>query len=415
VDGVLLSLHGAATVEDVDDPEGEILNRIREIVGEGVPIVASLDLHAHVTELMVRQADALVAFETYPHRDAFSTGQRAARLLFDVIEEKVRPVMALAKVPVIVSAINGHTDGAGPFADVMRFAKSHEGIDGVLSVSPLLVHPYLDLPDMGGGALVITDGDERGARTLAEKIAERYWERRAELEPKTYDVTDAIHRGIEIPGGPVLLVDTSDCCGGGAAGDSVHVLKALLDAHLEQPCHVPVVDSEAAAICHRLGVGADVTLTLGHKIDQKWGQPIIVHGRVLHVSDGYFTYCGGPWAGLLKTMGPTAVLEIGPVRVMINSYPTYDWADEQFQSVGLNAAQAKFVVVKNPMNYRSTYGGLAVEALVLNTPGPTPPTLRHVRFQGLKRPYFPADAEIQNLKPTVYVRSTKLCVSTLPS
>lgn len=413
VDGVLLSMHGAATVQDVDDPEGDLLARVRQIVGDGVGIVVSLDLHAHVTQQMVQSADALVAYETYPHRDALETGCRAANLLLDIVAGKIRPTMALAKVPVIVSAINGQTHGSGPFADVMRLAKSHEGIDGVVSTSVFLVHPYIDLPHMGGGALVITDADASRAAELAGHIAMRYWARRWELEPVIYAPADAIRRGNEIRGGPVLLVETADCCGGGAAGDSVHALRALIEARIEQPCMIPVVDPKAAAACQVAGIGADVSLSLGHQIDSQWGRPLAVRARVLRISDGTFTYTGGPWAGLRKSMGITAVVGVGALRVMISSCPTYDWADEQFRSVGLDATQAKFVVVKNPMNYRATFGSVARAVYVLDTPGPTPPTLHHVAFQRLSRPYFPRDPEIPDLQPTLYLRSSPLCVTTL--
>ena len=128
-------------------------------------------------------ADALLGWETYPHRDTFETGVRGASLLLDILDGKCRPTMAMAKVPVLVSAIHGNTEGDGPFADVMRFAKSHEGRSSVLSTSVFLVHPYLDLPGMGGGGLVITDGDLPKARSLAREIAMRYWSRRADLEP----------------------------------------------------------------------------------------------------------------------------------------------------------------------------------------------------------------------------------------
>ena len=119
------------------------------------------------------------------------------------------------------------------------------------------------------------------------------------------------------------------------------------------------------------------------------------------MSDGRFTYTGGVWDGLEGKMGPTAVLEIGAIRLMITSYATYDWMDEQFQSVGLDANTAKFVVAKNPMNYRQAYGAIAKAVFVLDTPGPTPPTVRHAPFQRVRRPYFPKDLDIPDLMPTI--------------
>ena len=126
--------------------------------------------------------------------------------------------MAMGMVPVISSAGHGSTNDDDPFAELMRFAKSLEGRDGVLSTSLFLIHPYMDVPDMGSGGLVVSDGDIDQAVELAAEIARRYWECRHDLEPDIYPPAEAIARGLEIDGGPVILVETADCCGGGAAG-----------------------------------------------------------------------------------------------------------------------------------------------------------------------------------------------------
>ena len=126
VDGVLLAQHGAAAVEDVGDLDGDLIGAVRDAIGPAVPIVTTLDLHAHVTAEMVRHADALLAWETYPHRDTYTTGQRGARMLADILDARIRPTMAMAKVPAIVGGVHGSTEGDGPFADIMRAAKSNE-------------------------------------------------------------------------------------------------------------------------------------------------------------------------------------------------------------------------------------------------------------------------------------------------
>lgn len=404
VDGVLLPLHGAAVAEGIGDLEGDLISAIREIVGAAIPIVATLDCHAHITQAMVEGADALVAWETYPHRDAFSTGQRGARLLMETLNGHCHPRMVMAKVPVITGAIYGSTDGDDPFALIMRRAKAMEGRDGVISTSVILVQPFLDQPDMGSGALVITDGDEAKAEALATDLAQEYWARRFEFERDIVSPTEAIRRSMHISGGPIILVETADCAGGGAAGDSIATLAALLDAQTGQAALVPVVDPEAAALCHQVGLGQTITLMLGHKLDPRWGQPIAVTGRVVHLSDGRFTYTGGIWDGVEGAMGPTAVLAVGAVQIMICSYATYDWMDEQYRSVGLDPSAVKWVVAKNPMNYRQAYGPIAQAVFVLDTLGPTPPTLRHAPFKRVRRPYFPLDAEIPNLRPAILKR-----------
>ncbi len=407
VDGVLLPLHGAAAAEGIGDLEGDLITAIRHVVGPAVPIVATLDLHAHVSAAMVRHADALVAWETYPHADAYSTGQRGAQLLVDTLAGRCRPTMAAAKVPVITGAIHASTHGADPFARLMRQAKAHEGNHGVLSTSVILVQPFLDVAEMGSGAIVITDNDLGGAVAIASELAEAYWAMRFELEPQSWTPDAAVAAGLAIDDGPIILVETADCCGGGAAGDSVATLAALVQTPLAtqpnapQPALVPVVDPIVAAACHAAGVGATIRCALGHQLDPRWGQPIPITGQVTTLTDGRFRYVGGIYDGVEGNMGPSAVLTIGSIHVLITTYGTYDWRDEQYQSVGLDPATAKFVVVKNPMNYRLAYGPLAKAIFILDTPGPTPPTIRNAHFTQLQRPYFPLDLEIPGLVPTI--------------
>jgi microcystin degradation protein MlrC len=401
VEGVLLALHGAATAENAPDLEGDLLTAVRELVGPRIPVVATLDLHAHVTPAMVSQATALVAWETYPHRDAYRTGERGARLLLETVAGNCRPTMALAKVPVITAALHGGTDGPGPFADVMRFAKWHESLPGVLSTSVFLVHPYLDLPGLGSGGLVVTDNDAVLARRIARDVARLYWTRRAELEPVVHRPEEAVALGRQIAGGPVLLVETADCCGGGAAGDSVASLKALLAAGGEATAIVPVVDPAAASLCHTAGLRGQVTVNLGHQVDPHWGTSVCVTGVVTHLCEGRFQYEGGIFDGQTGDMGPTAVLRVGAIDILVTSRGTYDWNGEQLQRVGLDPRSVKFLVVKNPMNFNMAFRPFATGVFILDTPGPTPASVRNVNFQRLQGPWYPRDLQLPWSEPQV--------------
>ena len=200
VDGVLFPFHGAAAAEHVGDIEGDLLRETRNLVGPHTPLLATLDLHAHVTAEMVRHADALIAWETYPHRDTFETGQRGARMMVDILGGRINPTMAMAKVPVVTGAFHGATEGDGPFARIMRMAKSYERGDGVLSTSAILIHPHLDQPNMGSGAIAITDDDKPSAVQIAQAIAERYWEARQEFEASLLSPAVAIQQGLQIDG-----------------------------------------------------------------------------------------------------------------------------------------------------------------------------------------------------------------------
>ena len=400
VDGVLLALHGAAVTTEIGDVEGDLIAAARGIVGPDVPIVGTLDLHANVTAQMMREADALVAWETYPHVDPFTTGVRGASLLLGTLDSDHTPAMAMAKVPILTSAINASTVGEGPFADVMRLAKSFEEQPGILSTSAFHAHATLDVAEMGGGGLVITDGDEERAAELANRIAQLMWEKRLALEPDTLTPDEAVSEGLQIPGGPIVLIECADCVGGGAAGDSVATIPALQNLS-EGFAIIPVVDPEAAALCHEAGGGNAVTVTLGHKIDPQWGSPLSLTGTVRTLGDGNFQFTGGIWAHEWAEMGPSAVLECGSAHILITTYGTYEWRDEQFRALNMDIEGAKFIVAKNPMNYRQTYNEIAKGEFVLDTPGATPPTLKHFTYHNVPRPYFPLVSDIPDFTPTV--------------
>jgi len=391
VDGVILALHGAAAAENELDPEGDLLEAVRQLVGRDVPIVATLDLHAHVTARMVESADLLVAWETYPHRDAVETGQRGARGLVAILDGSLRPTMVMAKVPVLVAGVLGQTDPPGPFAEIMEMALKMRAEEGVYSTNAFLVHPYLDVPQMGGGGLVITDNDQPRAQMLAEELARAYWDRRHRLEPETWNPRDAIRDARDNVEGTVVLVETADCCGGGGAGDSIHTLRALLEEQVQQPSVVPVVDPAAAAACHQAGLGAELELEIGHRVDPVWGEPVTVRGIVARLSDGIFRYKGGIWGGQQAHMGPAAVLKVGSLSVCLASHATYEWCNEQYEALEIDVAAMKFIVVKNPMNYRQAYRECMQKDYILDTAGPTPASLRHVELRRMERPYFPRD------------------------
>ena len=363
----------------------------------------TLDLHAHVTPRMVRQATALVSFTHYPHDDTYSTGERGASLLLRTVQGDVRPVMALAKVPIICGACNGQTFGDGPMAHLNRRARRLETQPAILSVSCFQVHPYNDLPGMGCGSVVVTDNDPALAANEAHALAAEFWERRRAFETEHLPVAEAVACGRQVEGGPVLLVDTADCAGGGAPGDSVALLRELLALGVDEPAFLMVVDAAAAQACGRAGIGQTVSLQVGYSLDPTWGQPVPVSGVVRRLSDGSFLYDGGLFGGTWASMGLSAVLQIGSIELLVMSHPTYDWGDEQFRSLGMDVRRAKFIGVKNPMNYRHAYRDLMKAAFIIDTPGPTPAHVRNLNYERMQRPFFPLDEEIPDLEIPVVV------------
>jgi microcystin degradation protein MlrC len=189
----------------------------------------------------------------------------------------------------------------------------------------------------------------------------------------------------------VLLLDTADTTGGGAAGDGAGLVKELLHAGVQEPTLAMVVDPESVERCVQAGVGREVALRLGHKLDPQWGQPVTVNARVARIFEGRFQYTGGILGGTSATMGSSAVVEVGSLSILVASVATYDWADEQYRCAGLDPRRAKFVGVKNMMNFREGYGDCMKGCFPLNIPGPTPPDMRMLAFKHVDRPVYPLD------------------------
>ena len=396
VHGVILSHHGSMTVVDEDDPEGDISAGVHEIVGPQVPVVMTLDCHGNVTRRMVKSTNAILGYEHYPHDDVYTTGVRGCHLLLKAARGDVRPVIGHAKLPMLLTAFNASTAWDTPFAQLMKEAKALEGMRGILSTSMFFVGSYIDIPDLGCSSLVVTDGNAELAVKEASNLAEKFWARRREFQVRTFSVAEAVELGRKIEGGPVLLLDTADTTGGGAPGDSIGLVKGLLEAGVTESCLAMVVDPEAAQACIRAGVGTEISIRLGHKLDPIWGRPIEVTGRVARISDGKFQYTGGILGGTWASMGPSATFEIGGIRILISTYPTYDWADEQYRSMGLAPEEAKFVGVKNMMNFRFAYRDVMKGFFLLDLPGSTPPDMRMLNFKRVRHPLFPLDEEFDD-------------------
>lgn len=406
VDGVLLSFHGSMLVKGSDDPEGEILEEVRARVGPRVAVIVTVDMHANITSKMIEHSDAVIGYRTYPHRDAAETGRRAAGLMDHVLSGGAHPVTAHIRLPMVLTAFHASTDGDGPFAQLMRLADEIETLPGVLSTSLFFLGSYIDVPEMGCSCAVITDGDAPQATTLVQGLARAFWQRRHDFIVETSTVAEAVAAAAHLPA-PVLLLDTADTAGGGAAADSIDVVRELHAIGVTDECVAMVVDPEAAAMCMKAGIGTALTLQLGHKMDPRWGVPWDITGIVTRLVEGEFRYRGGIFGGETVSMGPSAVLQIDNINLLIMSRATYDWADEQYRAAGLDPLAARFIVVKNMMNFRVAYGDVMSAHFVLNLPGPTPPDMRGLPFRRMQQPIFPFDWRTQaDFAP--FVRTSRL-------
>ncbi|MFN3449393.1 MAG: M81 family metallopeptidase [Roseococcus sp.] len=364
VDGVFLDLHGAMVSEDFPDAEGELLRRVRAVVGPGVPVAATLDPHANMTPLMARMADVLVPYRTYPHVDMRAMGERAIGLLLRRIA-RARPwAMAFRELDFLIP-ITSQCTLAEPMAGVMAARAAIAG-EGVEELAYCFGFPYADFPGCGQ-AIAAWAETEAAAQAAVESLAAEIAAREAGFAGGVMPAREAVARALAAPRGPVVIADTQDNPGGGGHGDTTGLLAELLAQGAQGAVLAPMNDSEAAAACHAAGEGASVTLALGGKSD---GAPLTVTGVVERLSDGRFTLEGPMGKGNPADLGPTALLRVGDVRVVIVSRKMQAHDQAIFRHLGVEPAAQRIVAVKSSVHFRAHFQPIAAEVLVAAAPGP---------------------------------------------
>lgn len=393
LDGVVLSLHGAMASEDFDDAEGDLLAAVRATVGDDVPIALALDLHAHVTEEMIRHANILVGYETYPHVDLFDTGVRAAELLLSTLTGTIAPQTVFARSPMIVPAEAMDTS-VDPMAGLLARACRCRSLRGVVSTSLFAVQPWLDMPDTGMTTVAVIDLNESRdaldeARSAILSLARSAWALRHDFDGVAIELDLAIDHALRASGGPFIISDSADGPMAGSAGDSTSVLRRLIERRIDRRAFVCVVDQEAVDRCFHAGVGSPVDLTVGATVDPRWSQPTEFSGVVRTLSDGRFRLSAAKGRGLEVSMGRAAVVNNGTIALLISERPA-DTADpSMYTSVGLDPRQADIVVVKSARQFRAAYASLASGMCVVSLPGASTPDLRSLPWRRRSRPLYP--------------------------
>jgi microcystin degradation protein MlrC len=399
VDAVLLALHGSLVAEGKPDVEGCVLEAFRSLLGPGVPLVATLDLHANITECMVRNADALVLFHTAPHIDVFETGQRGAAVLRQILMGGARPVTAFQKIPMVVPAERANTqDRASVSYAFCQRLQEWETNPKVLSAGLATVQPWLDIPELGSAVVVVADGDAALAQRLCAELAADVWNQRKDYLPDLVSVEEAVRRAHAISEGLVVLSDSADSTTSGAPGDSNWVLRELLRYDWPRPALVTLVDAELVVEAGRRGVGAEMTPLLGGKLDRRFSQPIPVTVQVAGLFDARFVLNGHLARNMPIDMGPSAVLRSGNVHIVVTSTSGPHFAPELFQAAGFDPFAASVVVAKSPCGFRAAYAAHAREILVVRAPGCAPSDFWRYEYRKIPHPLWPWDS-MEEWKP----------------
>lgn len=376
LDGMYLCLHGAMGAHGIADPETRLLRAVRSVIG-GAPLVVSHDLHGNLTRARVDAADAIVAYQTNPHRDHARIGRKAGAIAIGTVLGELRPEMAWRSLPMILGG--GKTiDFLAPMRAVFRRMRMAERTGDALAASTLMVHPWNDDPALGWSTLVVTDNDAAEADRLAEEIAEMCWERRNDQPPPFATASEAIETARSARWrrrfGCVTIADASDVVTAGAPGDSTHLLRALIEQGAGMLAYTAIRDPSAIATLWPHGDGDAIALSIGGTLDPARSSPLAVSGTIVskHERRGF---------------GRTVVLAVEHVRIVITEGPSMVMRPSFYTEVGLDPWRADIVVVKNffpflmfflPYNRKSifvrTHGATDLDAaFVLSFDGPMHP------------------------------------------
>ena len=370
-DAIYLDLHGAMVAEHLDDGEGELLARVRALVGPGLPVVASLDLHANVTAQMLREADALAAFRTYPHVDMAVTGEHAARLLAARVAAGGKWVRAERRLPFLIP-INGMCTMLQPSQGVYQELERLEQTPGVASISFAPGFPAADFPECG--PVVWAYGTDADA---VERVTEALYQRVLELEPQWSPdflaPADAVKRAQALAAGasrPVVIADTQDNPGAGGDTNTTGMLRALVEANAQNAALGLFYDPEAVRQATAAGIGNKVRLRLGGQSGVAGDAPFEGEFVVETLSPGKLRFDGPMMNGMDVDLEAVAGLRLGGVRVVVSATKTQMLDRNLFRVGGVQPEEMAILVVKSSVHFRADFQPIAQDVLVAKAPGP---------------------------------------------
>jgi microcystin degradation protein MlrC len=400
LDGLLLELHGAMVVEGDPDPETTLLTAVRETVGD-LPIVVVTDLHANMTAERVALVDALIGYRTNPHVDTYESGADAAGHLSRLVRDDLETTLLHRSVPVLAAPIAQNTAEL-PLLRLLATAREQERRHRLLDVTVHGGYAYADVAHAGVSFTVTAPADRADqAREVLNVLARQAWEHRHEFAVDLPDAAAAVGRATELQqrlDRPIAIADTGDNINGGGPGDATWLLRAALDGGTG-PVAATLWDPRAVELAATAGIGGTFDAELGGKAEALSGEPLRGQATVRWVGDGTFLNTGPMASGARVTMGPTAVVEHGRARVVLQSLPVQPNDPELFRCVGLHPKEHAFVLLKGAAALRAGWAPVVADFVDAGTPGVTDCDLRRLPYQVL-RGVWPLDPDASLTSPT---------------
>lgn len=399
-DAMFLALHGAMVTQSHDDAEGELLRRIRAVAPD-LPIAVSLDFHLGMSPDLCANATVVTGYRTYPHIDIHETAQRAARTLLSALDGEAEPVISWGVLPMMTNMLR-QTPLHQPMKDIMDRAILAESSGEVLTASVFGGFPLSDIPHTGLSVIVVSDGDKAGGDELRDELLSMAWDRRRDFvfdfEPMAMSVARAKTLGDEASAsGPIVLADHGDNCGAGGITDDMTVLEELMTQGLDDVVAGPYCDPATVEAAIAAGIGADITIDVGGKVDMPAismaAHPLTVHARVAATSDGRYLVTGPMGTGTTANIGNTVVLETGTVKILVCSLPLEPVDLGFYTHIGIDPTAHKYLLIKSRQHFRAVFEPIASEIIPVAGPGVCSEDFSIRTFQRIRRPMYPMDLD----------------------
>jgi microcystin degradation protein MlrC len=391
LDGIFLHMHGGGAGEATDDCEGDLLADVRQLVGDALPILVTLDGHANVTPLMVRQASMLIGVKTNPHYDFYECGVQAAQVIAGILRGTMKPTPAWAQPPLVPSLQKQYIAPGWPMEDLVRRGLNYMRRDPrVLDVTILGGFPVSECVETGLSVTVTTHAASSLAQEIAESLQEFAWRQRHHFQPYLVPIEDAVREAMQTDAWPVVLGDVADSGGAGTPGDGTALLEELLKQNATGAVIGHLVDPEAVGQAVRAGVGQRLTLSVGGKVDSFHGRPVQVSGTVRSIHDGDFV-TSTPFNSGLQRRGPTVVFVCDGIEIILTANRAHSFEPNTFRSVGIEPSQRRILVAKSELQHRAGLAGVGKTFIDVDTPGLSTPVLSRLPYRKIRRPVFPLD------------------------
>jgi microcystin degradation protein MlrC len=387
VDGVVLGLHGAMVAQGYDDPEGDLLERIRAMVGSDVLIAAELDPHSHLTPKRVANSNILAAFLEFPHTDFYERGEHVVDLAIRALRGEIKPVISTFDCRMI-DVFPTSREPMRSFVDRM---KAMHGKDGILSVS--LIHGFMagDVPEMGTRVLVVTDDRKAEGDALAEKLGMEIFSLRGKTMMPQFGIDAGLDHALGLiagkPGKPVVLADTWDNPGGGVAGDGTLILRRMIERGIDNVAVATIWDPLAVTFCLAAGEGAEIQLRFGGKAGPDGGAPIDALVEVVRAVPESWQSFGKSRV----TLGPTALVRIVGTRteIILNTNRTQTFEPDVYSNLGLDPMSKDILLVKSTNHFHAGFLPIAAEIVYIDAGAPYPSNPRVTAYRKLNRDIWP--------------------------